>query len=416
MPESTQYKTLMEKAMSCLHLARGINDRYPDPAVMPAEEHENRKALLKEGHRLRQLAATQHEQDELEGWAAAPADVHPALKAMAEATHSKDDVNQAVAGANAMLQAKSFIKWMQGKERTTEEKAALVENATGEVIVPHDVMTPIFKTLPHLSTFRRSGPMVRRTSSNKVDVRSMTLATASWSKLETGGALTDANVVPSTPADVIEVHDLLALSQVGVDELADTDVDNLPGLIQQVVGLKFAELEDDAFANGTGTSQPFGLARRATQASPVITQAVTSAATVVTGDDLKTLPFKVPTVYREGGAYYVADDVALAMSLLKDGQSNYIWQPSVRAGEPPTWGGYRVYTLEGLPALASGNSTPSAIFGDASLGYLVADRQDVTMQRLDERYAELGLVGFLFKLRVGGDVIRPAAFAKYIVL
>ena len=71
---SEQYKTLMEKAMSCLHLARAINDRYPDPSKMPAEEAKNRKALLDEAHRLRHLADTQHAQDELEGLAAAPAD------------------------------------------------------------------------------------------------------------------------------------------------------------------------------------------------------------------------------------------------------------------------------------------------------------------------------------------------------
>jgi HK97 family phage major capsid protein len=45
----------------------------------------------------------------------------------------------------------------------------------------------------------------------------------------------------------------------------------------------------------------------------------------------------------------------------------------------------------------------------------VADRQRITVQRLDERYADQGLVGFLFRERVGGDVIRPAAFAKYLL-
>jgi HK97 family phage major capsid protein len=175
-------------------------------------------------------------------------------------------------------------------------------------------------------------------------------------------------------------------------------------------------MEDDAFANGNGTSKPFGLAMRATAGGPVITQSVTATGGTVTGDQLKSLPFAVPTVYRNGGAYYVADDLALAMSLLKDGNSNYLWQPSVRAGEPPTWGGYRVYTLEGLPRVDSGNSTPSGIFGDPNLGYMIADRQEIAVQRLDELFAQDGQVGFLFKLRVGGDVIRPKAFAKYIVV
>jgi HK97 family phage major capsid protein len=424
---SEQYKTVMEKAMSCLHLARAINDRYPDPSKMPAEEVKNRQALLVEGQRLRELADIQKQQDELEGWAAAPAGEHPALAGMA-AAHSKSAIDEALSGTQNMLQVKAFLKWARGgkaalntEERSvlewdTGQKAALVENALGELLVPHDIAGPIFKTLPHLGTFRSAGPLIRPTTSNKVDVRSLTQATAGWGKLEVGSTPpTDVNVVPGSPTDVIEVHDLVGLSKVGVDELADTDA-NLTALIQQIVGLKFAEMEDDAFANGNGTSKPFGLAMRATQASPVITQSVTAAGGTVTGDNLKSLPFQVPTVYRNNGAYYVSDDLALAMSLLKDGQSNYLWQPSVRAGEPPTWSGYRVYTLEGLPRIDSGNSTPSGIFGDVNLGYMVADRQQIAMQRLDELYAEAGQVGFLFKLRVGGDVIRPAAFAKYIVI
>jgi HK97 family phage major capsid protein len=426
MPE--HYKTLMEKAMSCLHMARAINDRYPDPAKMPAEEVENRKALLVEGQRLRNMAEVQKQQDELEGWAAAPAGEHPALAGMAAAGHSKAQIDEATSGAQAILQTKAFLKWCRGgtgalnaEEKAAlvavdqkGQKAALVENTLGEILVPHDITGPIFKELPHLGTFRRSGPLVRPTTSNKVDVRSLTGATAGWGKLEINPASTvDVNVVPNSPADVIEVHDLTGLSRVGVDELADTDA-NLTALIQQIVGLQFAMQEDDAFANGNGTSKPFGLAMRATQASPLITQGVTAASTVVTADDLKSLPFKVPTVYRDNGNYYVADDVALAMSLLKDGQSNYLWQPSVRAGDPPTWSGYRVWTLEGLPAM-TGTSTPSAIFGDPTLGYMVADRQQIAVQRLDELFATEGQVGFLFKLRVGGDVIRPKAFAKYII-
>jgi HK97 family phage major capsid protein len=415
---SEQYKTLNEKAMSCLHLARAINDRYPDPATMPAEEVANRKALLVEGKRLRDLAEIQRQQDELEGWAAGPAEDHPAVKAMAASNDSVADVAQAVAGANKQLQAKAFLKWMQGKDRTVEEKAALVENTAGEVIVPPDLAGPIFKELPHLGTFRGAGPTIRPTTSDRVSLRSLTGATAGWNKLETGGTpVVDANVVTNSPADTISVWDLLALSQVGVDELADTDVANLPGLIQQIVGLQFAQMEDDAFANGTGTSQPFGLAMRATQASPLITQQVTAAANnVLTGDDLKSLPYKVPTVFRPNGAYFASDAAAQAIALLKDSTSNYLWQPSVRAGEPETLFGRRFYTLEGLPAMTGATAAdPVVIFGDPALGYMVADRQQVTMQRLDERYAELGLVGFLFKLRVGGDVMRPKAFAKYLV-
>jgi HK97 family phage major capsid protein len=427
MSTAEEVKALHASALSCLNTARAMQDRFTDPTQTPADDAQKIKNLISEGHRLAGLADSRKAQLDLETWAAQPASDHPAVQAMAEGAGG--DMAAEVA---KVMQAKAFLNWMRGgmgalngeerkalifrPVREQEGKAAIVENATGEVLVPHDITGPIFKELPHLGTFRGSGPLIRRTTSNKVDVRSLTGATAGWGKLEVGSTpATDVNVVPNTPADVIEVHDLVGLSKIGVDELADTDA-NLTGLVQQIVGLKFAEMEDDAFANGNGTSKPFGLAMRATQGSPLITQSVTATGGTVTGDQLKSLPFQVPTVYRNNGSYFVADDLALAMSLLKDGQSNYLWQPSVRAGEPPTWSGYRVYTLEGLPRIDSGNSTPSGMFGDPALGYMVADRQEVAVQRLDELYATDGQVGFLFKLRVGGDVIRPKAFAKYIVV
>lgn len=416
---SDRYNDLIAQAASCLHMARAINDTYPDPTQIPADKAQERSTLLKEASRLRGLATAQKEEDDLQAWASQP-EGDPATVSAAAPPPGGNPVALPGAGdgrppVNSYVQKAAFLNWMQGKPLNMEQKAALVENTTGEILVPHDVMTPIFKDLPHLAQFRGAGPLIRPTTSNKVDVRSLTGATAGWGKLETGGALTDVAVGPNA-TDVIEVHDLMGLAQIGVDELADTDVDNLPGLVQGAVSLKFAELEDDAFANGNGSSKPWGLAMRATQATPLITQAVTSAAGGLKADDLKRLPFRVPTVFRRNGAYFFSDDAAEAASLLKDSTSNYLWQPSVRAGEPETFAGKRVYTLEGLPRIDSGNSTPSVLFGDLGLGYALVDRQQVTMQRLDERYAELGLVGFLFKLRVGGDVIRPKAFAKYIVV
>jgi HK97 family phage major capsid protein len=423
MSEQTR-KTLVDKAMQCIHLARTIRDRHPDPTKIPAEDAVKMQTLLKEASRLKDSAALEKAQDEMEAWSAAPDQVPAALAAEAHAA-ALTGGEPAYAEAAKRRQTELFAKAMrhgwknQGwvEQLDMAEKASLVEDATGEVIVPHDIAGPIFKTLPRLGIFRGSGPTVRPTTSNKVDLRSLTQATAGWGKLEVGAATVDANVVANTPVDVVEVHDLVAMSRIGVDELADTDA-NLVALVTDIVGQLCAQMEDDAFAAGNGVSKPWGLAARATSAGNQITQAVTAAGTaIVTGDELKRLQYRVPTRFRSSGVYYASADAAEAIALLKDSTSNYLWQPSVRAGEPDTLFGKGFFTLEGLPAMTATTTItdPSVIFGDPALGYLLADRQRITVQRLDERYAELGLVGFLFKLRVGGDVMRPAAFAKYLL-
>lgn len=427
----TRQKALTAKALQCVHLARTIRDRHSDPTKIPAEDAAKMSTLLTEAKRLRDLAALEREQDEMESWGAEP-DRLPAALAAEAAVAAKQVGPEGILGsgsgyAEAMKrrQLELFAKAIRTPKASLDawtstldmaEKAAIVEDATGEVIVPHDIAGPIFKTLPHLGVFRSSGPTVRPTTSNKVDLRSLTGATAGWGQLELTATTVDANVVPNTPVDVVQVHDLTAMSRVGVDELADTDA-NLVALIQDIVGQQAAMMEDDAFAAGNGVSKPWGLAARATSAANQITQAVTGANTAPTGDGLKQLQYRVPSRFRQNGAYFASNDAAEAIALLKDSNGNYLWQPSVRAGEPDTLFGKRFYNLEGLPSMGASAAAvdPSVIFGDPALGYLVADRQRITVQRLDERYAELGLVAFLFKMRVGGDVMRPAAFAKYLL-
>jgi HK97 family phage major capsid protein len=58
---------------------------------------------------------------------------------------------------------------------------------------------------------------------------------------------------------------------------------------------------------------------------------------------------------------------------------------------------------------------PSVVFGEVFAGYMIADRRQVSVQRLEERYADEGKIGLLFTHRVGGDVIRPKALAKYLL-
>jgi HK97 family phage major capsid protein len=424
---SERYKDLMGKALQCIQLARAIKDRYPDPTQMTADDLGNMRKLTQEGVRLKGLAEAEREHADLESWAHQPDGPHPALAADAAGKAAQLQVGAAgntglgAQGnvADTQLAIQRFAKALRGGSAalTMEEKAALVENATGEIIVPHDVAGPIFKTLPRLGVLRAVGPTVRPTTSNKVDIRSLTNAAAGWGKLEVNvGGATDSNVVPPA-ADVIEVHDLISLAQIGVDELEDTDA-NLVAQVQDIVGRLFAQMEDDAFANGTGVSRPWGLAMRATAGTPLITQAVTAGANAtLVADDLKRLQYRVPAIFRTRGAYLASGDATEGIALLKDSTSNYIWQPNNQEGQPDMLFGKRFYTVEGLPAMSATTTAtdPSVLFGDLEAGYMVADRRRITVQRLDERYAELGLVGFLFKERVGGDVIRPAAFAKLLL-
>jgi len=421
---TTRLQELTDKSLNCIHLARAIKDKYPDPTKMPADELQNMKALNKEAFRLRELAAAEKEHNDLEAWSAAPDTSHPVLDAQVKAAVSD---TSAAGGRAAEASGRMATQWFAKALRSgpgslnMEEKAAIIEDSTGQIIVPHDLAGPIFLQLPRLGVLRDLA-LLRPTTSNLVDVRALTGVTAGWGQVEitnAGGATppTDAAIAATGP-NTVTVQDLVALVKLGVDELMDTDA-NLVSLVQDIVGQKFAEMEDDAFANGNGTSKPFGIAIRATVGGAIPAAQGVTAATPATilPDDLKKLQYVILSRFANQGSYLASDDATQMIALLKDSTSNYLWQPSNQAGQPDMLFGRPFYRVSGLPSMAAaaGASDPAVLFGDIRSGYLVADRQRITVQRLDERYADQGLVGFLFRERVGGDVIRPAAFAKYLL-
>ena len=82
------------------------------------------------------------------------------------------------------------------------------------------------------------------------------------------------------------------------------------------------------------------------------------------------------------------DSTVKAIRKLKNGNGDYLWQPSVTVGPPDMLLGRPVYTSAYMPAIAA-SAKKSSLFGD--LGYYwVADREGRSFKRLNELYAATG--------------------------
>src|SRR5258708_21881474 len=158
---SERYKALMDGSLQCIHWAREINDGYTDsPVGITAEEHQQRKSLLQEATRLRDLAETEKQQGELETWAQSPdpAQTHPVLTTaavQASNTAMRSDGAE-FSKASKRLHAQQFAKALRlgSSALHMEEKAASIENATRQIIGPHHLAGPIFLQLPRLGVLR----------------------------------------------------------------------------------------------------------------------------------------------------------------------------------------------------------------------------------------------------------------------
>ena len=177
---------------------------------------------------------------------------------------------------------------------------------------------------------------------------------------------------------------------------------NIEQYISREFGRRIGTKEEEAFFIGDGKGKPTGIFNATGGAET----GVTSTGTSITFDDVMDLYYSLRAPYRNKAVWLLNDSTVKAIRKLKDGNGNYIWQPSVREGEPDKILNRPYRTSIYVPELAAGNRVMA--FGDYSY-YWIADRQGRSFKRLNELYATTGQVGFLASERVDGKLILSEA-------
>lgn len=175
--------------------------------------------------------------------------------------------------------------------------------------------------------------------------------------------------------------------------------------------------EGAAFVSGNGTKKPTGFLSGPT---PVTTgdasrafgtlQYVASgqaAALPTSLDVMYDLVYGVRARYRSNATWVTNRAVLASLRKFKDTTGQYLWQPSLTAGEPGTFMGYPIVEAEDMPAVAA-NAFPLA-FGDFREGYLIVDRVGTRITR--DEITTPGFVKFYIRKRVGG-IIRNSQAIK----
>jgi HK97 family phage major capsid protein len=300
----------------------------------------------------------------------------------------------------------AFFKFMrEGLGGLNREEKALVQDATGDILVPQDLDTTIYRALPQLNVLRNLAS-VRNTNSDRIRRVSLNEVTVGWGKIEiqTNPKLSTFESSLAPTEAFLYVEDAYGLTKIGEDELDDSDI-NLQSYLAQSFAQAFANLEELGFLKGTGHAnmQPEGILNGTT-----VTRFNTGAVGTLTADDMIKLSYEVPAQYAAGGQYLTNRKIELAMRLMKDSQGQYLWQPSLQAGAPSTFNGKSVYLVENMDSTVA-STKEVAIFGDVKQAYQVLDKQQGAINRINELYINDGLIGFRYKRRVGGGVVRPNA-------
>jgi HK97 family phage major capsid protein len=305
----------------------------------------------------------------------------------------------------------AFFKYVRrGKDALNHEERALVEDTAGLYMVPEDLAAEIYRELPQLN-FIRQMANIRQTTRDRVAKRSVTEVSMSWGKLETGAQIAEST--PNPLKDWIYVEDLNGLSKIGKDELMDSD-DILAGILADSFAQARANAEAAAFVVGRGHTygEPDGVTLDPTIIANYIDL---DTADTITPDDVIDIEYALPAQYKQsGGASFLWNPSTEAMLRKVKATANYLWTNpiGITGAAPKTFDGYPVYNSDAMIVPASTNTDRAivALYGNWKAGYTIVDRMGMSIQRLDELYAESGMVGFLAHFRVGGGVVRGNAF------
>lgn len=295
--------------------------------------------------------------------------------------------------------------WNAMRTRSGEGLDPVIKNALqigtdteGGYLVPDEFERTLIEALDEENIFRKLANVISTSSGDRKIPVVASKGTASW--IDEEGAIPESD--DSFGQVSIGAYKLGTMIKVS-EELLNDSVFNLENYVAREFARRIGNKEEDAFFTGDGSGKPTGILAATGGAQIGVTAA---SATAISIDEILDLFYSLKSPYRNKSVFVMNDATIKAIRKLKDGQGQYIWQPSLQAGTPDTILNRPVYTSSYVPTIAA--SAKSIIFGDFGY-YWVADRQGRVFKRLNELYAATGQVGFVATQRVDGKLILPEA-------
>ena len=303
---------------------------------------------------------------------------------------------------------KAFWQMVRGNVTPEVRNALSVgTDAKGGYTVPDEFERQLIQALEENNIFRQIAHVIKTESGTHAIPVASDSGEAVW--VDEGGEITDAD--PTFAQAVLKAYKMGTLVKVSNELLNDSAID-IAGYIAERIGKRFGNAEEKAFFTGTGESDNPAVASQPTGILTTLNGDITTDAyTAITFDDVYGLYYKLAEPYRKNARFICNETIMLKLMTLKDGESQYIWKPSLEIGKPDTILGRPVHTSQYMPALAGTTADKNKkvmLFGDFGY-YWIGDRGSRTLKRLNELYAVTDQVGFIGTQRVDGKLILSDA-------
>jgi HK97 family phage major capsid protein len=289
-------------------------------------------------------------------------------------------------------------------------------DTAGGFLVPEDYQTELVKKIAAAAVIRQIARVVQ-TSRDIVRFPRINYGTddiytsgvrLAWIGETPASAAVHRVTDPVFGSIAIDVHVAMASMPLTNSLLEDSAFDVM-GVASDLMGEAFALGEDNVFINGTGVGQPMGLLTQAEGDGPAAVHSGSAGTLMAAG--LRNLFYGLPAQYRRNARWVMNS----ATQNVAEGINDTTGRPIVVPLSVASLGMAPFDTIKGKPVLcdefmpaATAGLYPIA-FGDFS-GYYIVDRVGLSIQRLEELYAETDIKVLLARKRVGGYCAEPFRF------
>ena len=276
--------------------------------------------------------------------------------------------------------------------------------AAGGSTIPTSFERTLYDFLETVSGVRQIAQVITTTGGENLDLpRVASHGTAAI--VGEGTAIAEAD--PSFAKVTLGAWKFGQLLQMSAELLQDSGVD-IVGFAAADMGRALGRATGAAYATGTGSNQPQGV--------------MTSIGTGVTGG---TGVAGVPTIanltdlvyslgdpgYRANASFLMRDATAGKIRNLVNTSGDFLWQPSVQAGQPDRLLGFPVVTDPNIAATAV--NANSVAFGDFQAGFVIRDAGSIRIDRSDDFAFSADLATWRAVLRTDSDLRDANAIKLY---
>ena len=276
--------------------------------------------------------------------------------------------------------------------------------AAGGNTIPTSFERTLYDFLETVSGVRQIAQVITTTGGENLDLPKVA-SHGTAAIVGEGTAIAEAD--PSFAKVTLGAWKFGQLLQMSAELLQDSGVD-IVGFAAADMGRALGRVTGAAYATGTGSNQPQGV--------------MTSIGTGVTGG---TGVAGVPTIanltdlvyslgdpgYRANASFLMRDATAGKIRNLVNTSGDFLWQPSVQAGQPDRLLGFPVVTDPNIAATAV--NANSVAFGDFQAGFVIRDAGSIRIDRSDDFAFSADLSTWRAVLRTDSDLRDANAIKLY---